>query len=382
MKIPIYLLEGKQYKPLVNINVERNSTIEYIKDTIKTHFENKYQVLDFFINSEESLNVFHNEKYNKHDFSSVWKKLKDPFIILISKTNFMDLPADMKKYLIERVEPLQALELCKTVKCGWKKLLDINYDFVTQGFAIGKNDEEKFRYLAERVSKNIDNEPEIVFVHFNGKPLGKTSFLKFVSRILEEEVLEEVLEEMIPDYEKKMKAIIKTLEESSSVDWLKQDDANMWIKVKDKENLPDRIVVKKEVGGHAAILRHNDLYDYPENRKNYNIGPQELLENYNYPGTVNINDDVIKNILFKLTEDEGLFEKSIEDQKYEIEYNAMLMLEDDQTFFDQNKEYNVYSIMKNGYTRSEAEVFVQAANLMTFEGGFLNGLKKIYNFTI
>lgn len=385
MKVPIYLLEGKQYKPLAKIYLGEKSTIGYIKETVNKHFSNKYQILDFFINPNESLNFFQDNKYDKFDLSSVWERIDNPFIVLISKTNFMNLPADMKKYLIEKVEPLQALELCKTVKCDWKKLLNINYDFVTQGFVdFLKTDEEKFRYLAERVSKNNENEPEIIFVHFNGKALGKKSFFKFEAKFLEEEVKAEILEEMVPEEEEKLKGIIKALEESPAVDWLKQDDENMWIKVNDREKLPDRILVHRGQG-HNTIMRDNDLYDYPDKRKNYSYVE---LENYDcciifdYPGTVNINTDVIKNMLIRLSEDDTLFEKSIEDQKYEIEYNAMMMLEDDRSIFDKNKAYNVYDIMKNGFTRSESEVFIEVAYLMTKEGEFLKALEQLYNFTI
>lgn len=85
MKIPVFLLEEKQYKPLVKINIDKNSTIEYIKETVNNYFENKYQILDFFINSNESLSFFQNEKYDKFDLSSVWERVESPFIVLIFK---------------------------------------------------------------------------------------------------------------------------------------------------------------------------------------------------------------------------------------------------------------------------------------------------------
>jgi hypothetical protein len=155
----------------------------------------------------------------------------------------------------------------------------------------------------------------------------------------------------------------------------------MWIKVINREKLPTELVVYRGQG-HNTIMRDNDLYDYPYKRKNYKFSLIELLENYDYPGIVNINDGVIKNMLLKLTEDGELFEKSIEDQKYEIEYNAMLMLDDDRSIFDKNKAYNVYDNMTNGYTRSEAEIFIEVVYSMTKEGDFLKGLDKLYNFTI
>ena len=134
--------------------------------------------------------------------------------ILSTKTGFMDLPPDMKRMIIYEVDPLQTLELCKTLKCNWKKLLDINYDFVTQGFAVGNTDEEKFRYLAERVSKNMGVEqPEIIFFHQNGIPYGKKRFLV---RSEEWEYEDEELKEL----EKEMIYVKAGLESNSSIEWV------------------------------------------------------------------------------------------------------------------------------------------------------------------
>ena len=86
--------------------------------------------------------------------------------------SFNQLPKDMKRYLSYFLEPIHAYEICKDIGCNWKKMLDLNYDFVTQGFAIGDTDQEKFQYLAERVSKNVEVEyPEKVFFHVGGIPI-------------------------------------------------------------------------------------------------------------------------------------------------------------------------------------------------------------------
>jgi hypothetical protein len=84
MKIPIYFLETL----LSQIYVYEDSTIRYIKETVKKAFDNKYEIIDFFINSEESLTFFKNSKYDDYDLKSVWERLDNP-IIIVSDKNFI-----------------------------------------------------------------------------------------------------------------------------------------------------------------------------------------------------------------------------------------------------------------------------------------------------
>jgi hypothetical protein len=72
MKVTIYVLKEKEYEPLVNINLSPNSTIGYIKETIGKTYNDKYLILDFFINSDESFNLFQDNNYNNYELTSLW----------------------------------------------------------------------------------------------------------------------------------------------------------------------------------------------------------------------------------------------------------------------------------------------------------------------
>jgi len=209
--------------------------------------------------------------------------------------NYTNLPPDMKRYLINYVEPIQALELCKTVQCNWEHLLNINYDFVTQGFAPSGNHEQKFRYLAQRVSKNINTNPSIIFIHFNGTPLGKVRFLninKDRADIVDDD--DEDILDMVNERVLTMKSIVNTLSQDPNVEWVQQDDHNTWARIINPDRLPNEIAGEPaEAGGqrYRRILRDNDMYDYPSVRiKNIKTFSPEIQ----YPGIVNITPDVIK----------------------------------------------------------------------------------------
>lgn len=85
---------------------------------------------------------------------------------------------DMRRYLSFYLEPIQAYDICKDIRCNWQKLMDSHYDFVTQGFAIGNTEKEKYKYLADRVSKNVGVDyPDIMFLHDDGKRLKTGDFI-------------------------------------------------------------------------------------------------------------------------------------------------------------------------------------------------------------
>jgi len=277
---------------------------------------------------------------------------------LSTKTGFMDLPPDMKRMIIDESDPLQVLELCKTVKkCNWKKLLDINYDFVTQGFAIGNNDKEKFRYLAERVSKNVDETPEIIFVHQNGIPYGKKRFLV---RSEESEYEEEDLKEL----EKEMIYVKDRLENSSGVEWIKQDDNNMWIKVKRLNFLPTTFEIPTE-SGRVKILRGNEHYDYPETRKEI----VKIESGEEYPDEVLMDFNSIDLLLNKLLDGKKKTKEELDSSAKEYMLDWIL--------WDVIPEYITYSMMKNEYNRTEGEIF---SKVIKMKGSFRDNLEKLYGY--
>jgi len=277
---------------------------------------------------------------------------------LSKKTGFMDLPPDMKRMIIEESDPLQVLELCKTVKCNWKKLLDINYDFVTQGFAVGNTDEEKFRYLAERVSKNMGVEqPEIIFFHQNGIPYGKKRFLK---RSEEWEYEEEDLKEL----EKEMVYVKDRLENSSGVEWIKQDDNNMWIKVKRLNFLPTAFKILTE-SGRVKILRGNEHYDYPETRKEI----VKIESGEEYPDEVLMDFDSIDLLLNKLLDGKKKTKEELDSSAKEYMLDWIL--------WDVIPEYITYSMMKDEYNRTEGEIF---SKVIKMKGSFRDNLEKLYGY--
>ena len=339
--------EPKEY-----LLVKKNTNIKSIKSFLEKY---NYDLIQFYINNNIETKVFDTNKYDNLTLESVWKEMKKPAIYLSTKTGFMNLPPDMKRRLIEEVEPPQVLTLCETVKCDWKKLLDVNYDFITQGFTIGKTDEEKFRYLAERVSKNVGVEqPEIIFFHKNGIPLGK----KMQNEIIESEDLEHIGSEI-----KYMKDELKN---NSAIEWVKQDDYNMWVKVKRHDFLPTefKIVIPPD---YVTKMSNVDFYDYPETRKEI----MEIENDVEYPGKVYIDKKVIKSMINKFFPDEKTKEEmdsAAEEYKEEMDLEYV------------NPEYHVYTIMRDDeFSRSEAEVL---AKTIKEKGSFTKNLKKLYGYKI
>ena len=299
----------------------------------------------------------------------------DPILKIYSqeqtqKAGYRNLPADVKRYLIDMVEPIQALTLCETVPCNWDHLLNINYDFVTQGVAPGNTAKEKFEYLANRVSKNTNtnNQPEIIFLHFNGIPLGDKNLhhVNFEHRDVDEDDMEDEMREIIEDRNKFRDAFINTLSGHPSVEWIRNDDYNVWVKVIDKNKLPDTFSGPTTDQSHRAIYRDNDMYDYPEKRmKNVKKGSGR-----NYPGTANITHDVIRDMLKKVM----AYEEDIEDIEDAVNgYAADLYV------YDMVPEYTVYMMMGEELTRSEAEAFSKAFYM---KGSFANNLRELYGFDV
>jgi len=337
-------------------------------------------------NSADYLTDIYLEPKNKLDLSQIKDELvlgpyfhlfTDPHLHIrhiSNETNFMDLPSDMKKYLINFVEPNQALELCKTVKCNWEHLLNINYDFVTQGFAPGNSAEEKFKYLAARVSKNINlkDTPDIIFIHFSGIPLGKQRFSVYSNRDQEDE---DAMRETIEYRRETRDVIIGELSKHPAVEWLRQDDHNVWVKVIRDYDLPYEFEGKLTGIGdvkHRQIWRDIDTYDYPSVRANV---VRDFTEQ-EYPGNIDINIDVLKSMIRKLAhvpeyEGDELNSDSInqdaeEYMREESEYDAI-------------PEYNVYTMMRDGFTRSEAEAFTRA---IFKSGNFSQNLEEMYDFDV
>lgn len=342
--------EPKEY-----LTVKKTTNIKSIKAFLKKY---NYDLIYFYINDDTETKVFDTNRYDMLILESVWNKMKNPVICLSTKTGFMSLPPDMKRMIIEEVEPLQVLELCKTVKCNWKKLLDVNYDFVTQGFAVGKTDEEKFRYLAERVSKNIGVEqPEIIFFHENGIPYGKKRFLERSEEWeYEEEELEDLRKEMI---------YVKTkLENTSGIEWVKQDDNNMWIKVKNPNFLPTMFEIPTE-SGRQKVLRGNEHYDYPETRKDI----VKIENEGEYPDEVLIDFSSIDLLLGKLLDGKEKTKEYIDSfaKEYMLDWNLWNVI----------PEYITYSMMKDEYSRTEGEIF---STVIKMEGSFRDNLEKLYGY--
>lgn len=273
----------------------------------------------------------------------------------------------MKRYLIEQLEPIQALELCKTVTCDYDKLLNINYDFVTQSFAPGNTSQEKFIYLASRVSKNINNDPEIIFVHFNGRPMGTKRFYQI-------DEADKDNEDIRHDREEVMNIITSGLFNTLAVEWYYQDEHNMWIKVNRPNDLPTTFEGPlKEFNGRQQqkILRGNDVYDYPSTRAEV----MKIESGVEYPGVVNITNDVIKSMIYKITQlyypknqlNSVVVNDAAED--YILDWYAS----------DITPGYNTYMMMKDEYTRSEAEAF---SNAYYRDGTFSDNLMALYGYDV
>ena len=367
--------------PKFKMTLLKNTTIKDIKDYFKKLYP--LHTIRMFINNKTELNVFDTAVYDNNSLDSVWVKIESPVLLLNQKidqkqvkpiiktpandiktpTNppvktpiknktliknksptkneigggdYNKLPPDMKKYLSTFVEPLQAIELCRNLNCDWVQLLNINYDFVTQGFAPPEmNPKEKFEYLATRVSKNKGLKegelPEKIFVHYDGIPLGTESFYN--------QILDDYNEYALYD---RRDHIIKTLTAIPGVE-ARQDTRNLWITVKPGTNLPDRIKIDR----HLLIA---DLYDYPSKRANtiYEFYGKEI----DYPGENNNSPEVINSMTNKLTE---LIEMNVdEDVENGREVEKTLI---NLGIYNSIPEYRVYGLMREGFTRSEAEAF-------------------------
>ena len=299
-----------------------------------------------------------------------------------TQTGYQDLPLDIKRKLIyEDVDPKGAIELCRDISCDWQKLLDEKYDFVTQGFAPQGTPEQKFKYLANRVSQNINipnnTKPEIIFVMFQGKPLGTNTFFQY-----ERDIATEYMDDR--DFERDsqtMEAIKQEFKKNPAIEWLRQDEYNMWIKVLDSTGLPDKILVKDGMNlGYRLILRDLNLYDYPSTRAEAII--LETGEN-KYPGKVNINLDTLKSVVKKMDSDiePSDLDKLYQEKKISFKDNKILFDRDNDTMKDIVKysledindwnainstlPYAVSQLMQGDYldsfNRSEAELTVQLA---------------------
>lgn len=390
MKVLVYLNEV----PTQYLLIEKKTTIYALKKALESLVSGEDVAIKMLVNSKNEIKVFNTNKYDNTNFESTWKHMRNPTIYLTTKkkgTNFSNLPKDVQKMVIYEMDPKEALVVCTSqigFECDWQKLLDLNYDFVTQGFGPFTDAKEKFRYLAERVSKNINAVPEIIFVHFNGIPLGKKRFLEI--RGLEDEdspSKDQIIQDEIDERKKDMEAIFKTLSKDKSVEWVKQDDYNMWIKVKNPDNLPNEILVEKQEGHlHRKVLRDIDLYDYPETRKN------EMVEG-SYPGKVELytsvmnKTDILKTIKRSLTKILQLgYGDEEEHEDEEMNFNLEDFKDEMQEYLnegmfdDKTSEYSVYSMMQNGFTRTEAELFIKAYSRMTDD--LLNNLKKMYGFDV
>lgn len=207
-----------------------------------------------------------------------------------AKTNWADLSLDIKKKMIfEHFEPSEILPLVTKkivpTEKKWKELLDKHYDFVTQGFSVGKTNKEKFRYLAKRVSANTDftKTPKFVFVHNDGLPLGTDSYSYRLSQINKDfvEELGEELEDMKEDLAQDNKSILSALEASPSIGKIQRDKYNAWTELLDQKKL-SREYQWPALGGHARLIRDREIYDLPSERKT-----SLAEENISYPGKVN-----------------------------------------------------------------------------------------------
>ena len=389
MKVLVYINEvPKQY-----FLIEKKTTIYSLKKALENLAPEEDVEIKMFVNSKNEFKVFDTNNYDNSNFESTWKHIRNPTVYLTTKkTNFSNLPKDIKKLIIYEMSPKDALVVCKSkigFECDWQKLLDLNYDFVTQGFVLLDKPKEKFRYLAERVSKNINVTPEIIFVHFNGIPLGKKRFLEihdfdFLKEKYNMENIEDDIEDDIEERKNDITAIFKTLSEDKSVEWVKQDDYNMWIKVKNPDKLPNEIVGEiRESGGrkYRKILRDNDLYDYPESRK---------IEGY--PGKVDLYTEVMKKTDILETIKKALIKilkmgyDDEEEEGEEINFNLKDFKDEIQEYFnegnfdDKTREYSAYSIMRDGFTRTEAELLMKAYSWKV--DNFINNLKKLYGFDV
>jgi hypothetical protein len=273
--------------------------------------------------------------------------------------SYQNLPPDIKRKIAYTVEPAESLELCKTVKCDWKRLLDLNYDFVTQGFAIGSNSQEKFEYLAQKVSKNVgvDN-PKIIFVHFNGIPFGKKRFFERNYDYLENESPEFKAEEIETEqnYLKlEREAIIRQIQESSAVEWLKEDDYNVWISVINPDDLPKEFPVKTSES--KTVLRDNTVFDFPLERK-------EEIETYTegilYPNDSKFTDEDITQFLNTVIESLEIEDFDPEDLDPEEAFNEYIQeFANEGGLYNTTDSWNVFQGMLSGFPRNQAEIFAK-----------------------
>lgn len=321
---------------------------DLLSSTIYNHAMNENKNISY---------TYHKGKLKKYNKGKIQKRDKE----------YQDLVPDIKRYIIDLVEPIQVLELCKTVKCNWKHLLNVNYDFVTQGFAAGNTAKDKFEYLATRVSKNINNQPDIIFVHFNGIPLGKVRFYQVSD---EEDDSDDGY--IIEDRKEKMQCVMFNLSNHPAIEWIKQDDYNLWIKVLDPNKLPHKLICPPTgKSKHTKIFRDVDLYDYPTTR----MKVIKMQTGNEYPGTVQITNEVIKSMIDKLVENDDEKINPMSPDNINEEADMMMM---DWNISDIINEYNVYLMMIDDYTRSEAEAFTRAYE----KGKFTDNLKRLYNFDV
>ena len=354
----------------MKFDIEPTTTVKELKDfLISNDFDFKTTTFTFSNGKQLSPIVFQTNQYDNVDFMRYGNYLKGSSLVVskipvlqpVKQTQYMDLPSEM---LIETVDPSEALVLLKTVKYNnWKKLLDINYDFVTQGFAVGDTNEEKFKYLAERVSKNIDNEnPEIIFTHFNGKPLGEKRFLEFHNFIgsIEDEDFD--YGDSYDDNKLIWKSFIDGIKQSGTTEWVRYDDNNAWIKVIDSYKLPTSFKT-----GTRRIIRDVDIYDYPETRR-LKI---QIESGMDYPGTVNITKEKVLKLPEVL-------------MSIDPEYPIDDMLTD--WIFDggyTTKEYGVYYLMLNlGLDRTDSELVVKILTNASITSNFSNFMEHYKNYII
>jgi len=368
--------------------VSPEATIKQLKDygiSIAKHYKTEAierYVTDIFPSPDNKLDL--DQISDNTSLKPYWTSFTDPSLVIYPlhgnremEYGYETLPVDIKKYVIDKLEPREALELCKTVKCDWKHLLNLNYDFVTQGFAPKNfNDEEKFRYLSTRISKNVNTskEPEIIFVHLNGTPLGKRTYfnIKDDPYLDNEEKLIEIEER-----KKNMQAILDTLRESKAIDWVNQDNFNMWIKVNDKDFLPRNVrMYDDDLLMNVYVFNEDngldDFYDYPDERIKY------VDKNIEYPGKVDITFDVIRNTIVKIMKQADNHTFSIDEINHEY---VDLIISFNFNTHDVTHEYIVWAMMNHGFTRSEAEV-IATTNIRTEYKDFVENLKRLYGFDV
>jgi len=371
-------------KYLGNTLISPETTISHLKEygkTITKHYSShdsvKFYITDIY--PQDNTKLYLERISDDTVLKPFWNDFTDPSLVIRFNKDielgYNKLPPDIRRYLTNLVEPIQALELCKTVTCDWERLLNINYDFVTQGFAPKHfNPEEKFRYLASKVSRNVNTneEPNVIFVHMNGVPMGKKTFLPELDNG----------EQWIYDKDD-MKFLLEGLRKSVAIEYVNQDNYNTWIKVKpnSKHLLPTEFTEYNVGQDYNRIFRGNDMYDYPQDRvvllKNI------TLRSIYYPGTINITYDVIKHTLFEIismTENYPDIDYSVDNIN---EMNAELIFNYDIYLKIQTDEYLVYYMMREfSLTRSEAEVFIRA-NLERLNNpglSFTDAITKLYGF--